>query len=49
VKTRSIPTNPYFESGFPYGKSQFISYAGSCWATMALLLTMPKAAGEGSF
>jgi hypothetical protein len=39
VKTRAIPSNPYFESGFPYGKSQFISYAGSCWATMALALT----------
>jgi hypothetical protein len=39
VKTRAIPSNPYFESGFPHGKSQFISYAGSCWATMALTLT----------
>ncbi len=38
VKTRAIPSNPYFESGFPYGKSQFISYAASCWATQALLL-----------
>jgi DNA-binding beta-propeller fold protein YncE len=40
VKTRAIPSNPYFESGFPYAKSQFISYAGSCWATMALTLTI---------
>jgi N-acyl-D-amino-acid deacylase len=38
VKTHAIPSNPYFESGFPYGKSQFISYAGTCWATMALTL-----------
>ena len=29
---------PYFESGFPHGKHQFISYAGSAWATMALAL-----------
>jgi hypothetical protein len=29
---------PYLESGFPYGMSQFISYAGSAWATMALAL-----------
>ena len=36
VKTRAIPSNPYFESGFPHGKSQFISYAATCWATMAL-------------
>jgi len=41
VKTRAIPTNPYFESGFPHGKSQFISYAGTCWATLALLHTLP--------
>lgn len=40
VKTRAIPSNPYFESGFPYGKSQFISYAASCWATQALLLSV---------
>ena len=32
---------PYFETGFPYKKDQFLSYAGSCWATMALLSTMP--------
>ena len=32
---------PYFETGFPYKKDQFISYAGSCWATMALLSTIP--------
>jgi N-acyl-D-amino-acid deacylase len=43
VKTRAIPSNPYFESGFPYGKSQFISYAGTCWATMALTLTVDRA------
>ena len=41
VKTRAIPTNPYFESGFPHGKSQFISYAATCWATMALTLSLP--------
>jgi hypothetical protein len=41
VKTRAIPTNPYFESGFPHGKSQFISYAATCWATMALLTALP--------
>jgi ankyrin repeat protein len=28
----------YFDSGFPHGKHQFISYAGAAWATMALLL-----------
>ncbi len=43
VKTHAIPSNPYFESGFPHGKSQFISYAGTCWATMALTLTVDRA------
>lgn len=32
---------PYFETGFPYKKDQFLSYAGSAWATMALLTTIP--------
>lgn len=29
----------YFETGFPHGRDQFISYAGSAWATLALCLT----------
>ncbi|MCB8933644.1 MAG: ankyrin repeat domain-containing protein [Fimbriimonadaceae bacterium] len=29
---------PYFETGFPHGEDQFISFAGSAWATMALAL-----------
>jgi N-acyl-D-amino-acid deacylase len=37
VPTRAAPQNPYFESGFPYGKFQIISFSGSCWATMALI------------
>jgi len=36
VKTRSIWLQPYFESGFPYGRDQFISAAGTAWACMAL-------------
>ncbi|MBS1718368.1 MAG: ankyrin repeat domain-containing protein [Armatimonadetes bacterium] len=35
---RRFPGLPYFESGFPYHKHQFISYAGTAWATMALTL-----------
>ncbi len=38
TRRRAVPGLPYFESGFPHGKHQFISYAGSAWATMALLL-----------
>ena len=36
VKTRAIWVQPYFESGFPYGRDQFISTAGTAWAAMAL-------------
>ena len=44
VKTRSIWVQPYFESGFPHGQDQFISSAGTAWATMALSMTieMPR-------
>ena len=40
VKTRSLPFQPYFESGFPYGHDQWISSAGTSWAIMALSLAM---------
>jgi ankyrin repeat protein len=32
----------YFTTGFPYQKDEYLSYAGSCWAVMALLSAMPK-------
>jgi hypothetical protein len=40
VKSRSIWLQPYFESGFPYGTDQWISAAGTSWATIALSLTV---------
>jgi N-acyl-D-amino-acid deacylase len=40
VKTRSFPFVPYVNSGFPHGNDQFISAAGSNWATIALLLAV---------
>jgi len=40
VKSRSIWIQPYFESGFPYGHDQWISAAGTAWATMALSVTV---------
>ncbi|HYI92863.1 MAG TPA: ankyrin repeat domain-containing protein [Bryobacteraceae bacterium] len=40
VKSRSIWLQPYFESGFPYGHDQWISAAGTSWATMALAVTV---------
>src|SRR4029077_4688622 len=36
VASRSKPFQPYFESGFPYGKDQFISMAATSWAVTAL-------------
>jgi ankyrin repeat protein len=39
VPSRSLPVQPFFESGFPHGRSQFISCAATSWATMALGLT----------
>ena len=41
VKTRAIWLQPYFESGFPYGRDQFISTAGTAWAAMALAAAQP--------
>ena len=43
VRTRSHPTQTYFESGFPHGVDQFISAAATNWATQALLLSLPDA------
>ncbi len=38
VKSRAIWFQPYLDSGFPYGRDQFISTAGTAWATLALTL-----------
>ena len=40
VKTRALPLQPYFESGFPYGQDQWISAPGTSWASMALALSV---------
>ena len=37
VRTRAVPLQPHFESGFPYGRDQFISAAATNWATQALV------------
>jgi ankyrin repeat protein len=39
VRSRSLPVQPFFESGFPHGRSQFISCAATSWAVVALGLT----------
>jgi hypothetical protein len=40
VKSRAMKIQPYFESGFPYGHDQWISQAGTAWATIALATTV---------
>ncbi|MBZ5601354.1 MAG: ankyrin repeat domain-containing protein [Acidobacteriia bacterium] len=44
VATRSFPFQPYKESGFPHGRDQWISSAGTGWAAMALILDQEPAA-----
>ncbi len=39
VRSRAIPIQPFFESGFPHGHDQWISAAATNWAAMALALT----------
>ena len=46
VRSRSFPLQPYKESGFPYGKDQWISAAGTSWAAMALSLSLPPQSEE---
>ena len=45
VRTRMISpaeVSPmYFATGFPYGKDEFLSFTGSCWALMGLLSALP--------
>jgi hypothetical protein len=37
VPTRSFPLLESMNSGFPHGRSQFISASATCWATLALV------------
>jgi hypothetical protein len=42
--TRAMPIQPYFESGFPYGRDQWISFAATAWADLALTMTASEPA-----
>ena len=42
VNKRTLPGNNYFGAGFSHGQSQYSSFNGTCWATMALVQTLPK-------
>jgi hypothetical protein len=37
VNKRALPVNNYLDGGFPHGQSQYASFNGTCWATLALL------------
>ena len=43
VRTLSFPVQRYFESGFPYGRHQWISTAGTSWASLAIAQTLQDA------
>jgi len=41
VRTHSFPVQRFFESGFPFGRHQWISAAGTSWAALAIAQTLP--------
>jgi N-acyl-D-amino-acid deacylase len=43
VRTHSFPVQRYFESGFPFGRHQWISTAGTSWASLAIAQTLRDA------
>jgi squalene cyclase len=49
VKTHAFPVQRYFESGFPFGRHQWISAAGTGWASMAIAQTLPDAKPNQGF
>ncbi len=42
VRTRSKPVQEWFDNGDPYDRDQFISIAGTAWATAALATGLPR-------
>ncbi len=46
---RKTPGLPYFETGFPHQLHQFISYAASAWATIALVSAVGPGPSEALF
>jgi ankyrin repeat protein len=40
VKSRTWPFQAHFSSGFPHGRDQWISSAGTTWATLALMTSL---------
>jgi len=48
VSKRAMPANNYFDTGFPYGQSQYSSHLGACWATVALIQADAGSARAGA-
>ena len=48
VKTRALGLQPYFDNGFPRAFDQWISAAGTSWATMALTVASQRTATGSS-
>jgi N-acyl-D-amino-acid deacylase len=46
VTTRAKPVQVFFDNGDPHGKDQFISIAGTSWATAALARSLREAAAR---
>lgn len=42
VRSRSLLFQPYFESGYPYGRDQWISAAGAAYATLAIAAAVER-------
>jgi hypothetical protein len=42
VRTRAYGFQPYFETGFPHGRSQFISTAATAWAAAAIAYSLEE-------
>jgi len=42
VAKRAIPANNYIDAGFPHGQSQYASFNGTCWATIALIESLKR-------
>jgi hypothetical protein len=40
VRSRGFGFQPYFETGFPHGRDQFLSTAATSWAAIALAFTL---------
>ena len=45
VVSRAVKFQPYFQSGFPHDHDQWISSAGTAWATIGLAYAVDKLSG----